>query len=148
MIPILFLKLSMLVSAKRKSSVVPQCFIPRCCRDLWKQSYWLFDKTLLRLCLCIQMCLQRGPVLQLCSGFPVQLGPPISGAAKAVIRTGLCLCGCCPDEQHSGSGASWTAKADLCLVDAMYSERGRETYGQTNSLYCFIVYSALICVQP
>lgn len=43
------------------------------------------------------------------------------------------FCGCCPDEQQSHSGPSLTAKTGLHLMDAM-----RETYGQTNGLYCFI----------
>lgn len=58
----------------------------------------------------------------------MQLGTPISGAAKVVIRTGLCFCGSYPDEQHSGSGPSWTAKTDLHPMGAMYSEGGRETW--------------------
>lgn len=68
----------------------------------------------------------------------MQLGPPIPGAAKTVIKTGLCFCGCFPDEQHSHCGPSLTAKTDLLLMDAMCNEWWRETYGQTNGLYCFI----------
>lgn len=51
---------------------------------------------------------------------------PISEAAKAGIRTDLCFCGCCPDEQLSGSCPSWTAKTGLYLMDATYGDGGRE----------------------
>lgn len=73
----------------------------------------------------------------------MQLGLPIPGAAKTVIRTGLCFCGCCPDEQHSHSGPSLTAKTDLHLMDAM-SGRGKH---MGNQMVCtaLLIFCAHLC---
>lgn len=93
------------------------------------------------------MCLWRGPELQLCSGFPVQLGPLISGAAKAVIRTSLCFCRCCPHEQHSGSGPRWTTKTDLHPMDAMNSEAGRETWANKWFILLYCIFYTYLCAS-